>query len=105
PAPNAQLCPELNYIAVVPHWQRGRWEETGSRRKNCVIRPRSFRPLGLPIYVARFPAAPFGVASLPLQKTPRSNVEVSMHRKRLRSEEHTSELQSPDHLVCRLLLE
>src|SRR5258708_30896811 len=27
------------------------------------------------------------------------------HRPRLRSEEHTSELQSPDHLVCRLLLE
>src|SRR5258708_12508788 len=26
-------------------------------------------------------------------------------RRRARSEEHTSELQSPDHLVCRLLLE
>src|SRR5947208_4912874 len=26
-------------------------------------------------------------------------------RRALRSEEHTSELQSPDHLVCRLLLE
>src|SRR5258708_11160658 len=26
-------------------------------------------------------------------------------RQRVRSEEHTSELQSPDHLVCRLLLE
>src|SRR5207244_8329418 len=26
-------------------------------------------------------------------------------RQSLRSEEHTSELQSPDHLVCRLLLE
>src|SRR5258708_23387218 len=26
-------------------------------------------------------------------------------RSRWRSEEHTSELQSPDHLVCRLLLE
>src|SRR5258708_31747476 len=26
-------------------------------------------------------------------------------RRRRRSEEHTSELQSPDHLVCRLLLE
>src|SRR5438552_14361166 len=26
-------------------------------------------------------------------------------RGQLRSEEHTSELQSPDHLVCRLLLE
>src|SRR5258708_16078320 len=29
----------------------------------------------------------------------------SILHKRLRSEEHTSELQSPDHLVCRLLLE
>src|SRR5258708_21821975 len=30
----------------------------------------------------------------------------SIHRARAdRSEEHTSELQSPDHLVCRLLLE
>src|SRR5258708_31925659 len=27
------------------------------------------------------------------------------HSQDLRSEEHTSELQSPDHLVCRLLLE
>src|SRR5258708_19015653 len=27
------------------------------------------------------------------------------HASVLRSEEHTSELQSPDHLVCRLLLE
>src|SRR5947208_12911611 len=26
-------------------------------------------------------------------------------RETIRSEEHTSELQSPDHLVCRLLLE
>ena len=29
-------------------------------------------------------------------------IEALMH---YRSEEHTSELQSPDHLVCRLLLE
>src|SRR5258708_14867193 len=36
--------------------------------------------------------APPGVARL--KRTPRT-----------RSEEHTSELQSPDHLVCRLLLE
>src|SRR5258708_11285423 len=28
-----------------------------------------------------------------------------IHRPTFRSEEHTSELQSPDHLVCRLLLE
>src|SRR2546422_6444712 len=31
--------------------------------------------------------------------------EVAMNIKRLRSEEHTSELQSRLHLVCRLLLE
>src|SRR5207244_8151752 len=30
-------------------------------------------------------------------------VQLALERKR--SEEHTSELQSPDHLVCRLLLE
>src|SRR5258708_25860500 len=30
---------------------------------------------------------------------------VAIHVVRIRSEEHTSELQSPDHLVCRLLLE
>src|SRR5258708_30768302 len=32
-------------------------------------------------------------------------VAVSRPHARDRSEEHTSELQSPDHLVCRLLLE
>src|SRR5258708_31095274 len=34
-----------------------------------------------------------------------ARVGVSAAFKDLRSEEHTSELQSPDHLVCRLLLE
>src|SRR5207244_13175009 len=29
----------------------------------------------------------------------------TLRRRSARSEEHTSELQSPDHLVCRLLLE
>src|SRR5258708_30875332 len=42
---------------------------------------------------------------------PRETETRKMHAQRLRdrhlvrSEEHTSELQSPDHLVCRLLLE
>src|SRR5258708_10655474 len=31
--------------------------------------------------------------------------ELANSTRLLRSEEHTSELQSPDHLVCRLLLE
>src|SRR5258708_23518384 len=35
--------------------------------------------------------------------TPKSPISASFGT--IRSEEHTSELQSPDHLVCRLLLE
>src|SRR5258708_10976424 len=38
----------------------------------------------------------------PLARRPTVRVTVAPG---LRSEEHTSELQSPDHLVCRLLLE
>src|SRR5258708_25782123 len=40
--------------------------------------------------------------------TPRNLAFALNNRKKfggVRSEEHTSELQSPDHLVCRLLLE
>src|SRR5438552_15179428 len=35
----------------------------------------------------------------------RKNIHLLAYNPRFRSEEHTSELQSPDHLVCRLLLE
>src|SRR5438552_10044105 len=34
-----------------------------------------------------------------------AEIEIMIARRDGRSEEHTSELQSPDHLVCRLLLE
>src|SRR5258708_33886146 len=43
--------------------------------------------------------------SLPWWPTTRGRRWRAGTRCRLRSEEHTSELQSPDHLVCRLLLE
>src|SRR5258708_8574437 len=38
-------------------------------------------------------------------RLPRSSLRKPRRHIRFRSEEHTSELQSPDHLVCRLLLE
>src|SRR5438552_4905852 len=44
--------------------------------------------------VVQGPSRPVFIADLPLHCKPF-----------VRSEEHTSELQSPDHLVCRLLLE
>src|SRR5574344_2462299 len=40
----------------------------------------------------------------PLMPMPRANMNIGSSIA-FRSEEHTSELQSPDHLVCRLLLE
>src|SRR5438876_11696265 len=42
-------------------------------------------------------------SSVPTGCTAASDVTIESHP--LRSEEHTSELQSPVHLVCRLLLE
>src|SRR2546427_7929905 len=45
---------------------------------------------------------------LPVADRPAASVERESHRERrdpLRSEEHTSELQSQSNLVCRLLLE
>src|SRR5207244_11155399 len=47
------------------------------------------------------------VSPAPIQRPGAVSPEytVAQIRERRRSEEHTSELQSPDHLVCRLLLE
>src|SRR5258708_19190677 len=46
---------------------------------------------------------PFGLRFIPHTAIiPRNKERIATG---LRSEEHTSELQSPDHLVCRLLLE
>src|SRR5258708_20276263 len=57
--------------------------------------PISFAAAGRELLVARSPAV--------AERSDRSLWLFS--RGRIRSEEHTSELQSPDHLVCRLLLE
>src|SRR5207244_7489977 len=40
-----------------------------------------------------------------VRETPTRTMSASSRPAPTRSEEHTSELQSPDHLVCRLLLE
>src|SRR5947208_10210598 len=44
-------------------------------------------------------------ASISGARTPRCRADCMPGRWSPRSEEHPSELQSPDHLVCRLLLE
>src|SRR5438552_5376945 len=64
---------------------------------------------GTPCHAAGIAAAAFtgtvlNITFYPAQPVPADNARPAAAR-RLRSEEHTSELQSPDHLVCRLLLE
>src|SRR5258708_17630911 len=46
-----------------------------------------------------------GLATIQWTDTKRASARLVVLRSQPRSEEHTSELQSPDHLVCRLLLE
>src|SRR5947208_9196485 len=62
----------------------------------------SIRPprSGLNLYVIRAALLPTPRFQNPMMLYPQSTWITSP-----RSEEHTSELQSPDHLVCRLLLE
>src|SRR5258708_18495736 len=57
------------------------------------------RDLGLPISV-HVGSGPFGVPYRAIERLSQDHLLGPD-----RSEEHTSELQSPDHLVCRLLLE
>src|SRR5687767_15612269 len=57
----------------------------------------------LPIYPGSAGARPSGRARRPLRR--RGCRSTALRRCQLRSEEHTSELQSLAYLVCRLLLE
>src|SRR5574344_2425367 len=71
----------------------------------------SFRIQGLPEAVSTHLAIGTSLASIVITgiSSVRAHLrEVALNWPlviQLRSEEHTSELQSPDHLVCRLLLE
>src|SRR5258708_39938789 len=52
-------------------------------------------------------ALPISLSGTPIAAPPQLDAKGNpiFRKMGLRSEEHTSELQSPDHLVCRLLLE
>src|SRR3989442_2129103 len=56
------------------------------------------RAAGIAIRLSAYPAVPPGARSAP-------PAPAAVRRSARRSEEHTSELQSRPHLVCRLLLE
>src|SRR5215216_4961630 len=82
---------------------------TRDDEKRPATRPAQSASITEPAPAARQRAIELGraVALPPLRKPPRPR-PVTPYVARVskpRSEEHTSELQSPDHLVCRLLLE
>src|SRR5438552_5248429 len=66
-----------------------------------IVGARKDRGIGYAKGRARRSRARLSRRTRPASPKPR---EVAVSRS-VRSEEHTSELQSPDHLVCRLLLE
>src|SRR5690625_7104359 len=83
-------------MGQLPHFTKGVWPLNGVKlpsskpRSNCGSESTTF-PFSLMMAV------------MPVLVPRSSQRPVSMARKR--SEEHTSELQSRGHLVCRLLLE
>src|SRR5947208_12203769 len=64
---------------------------TSTSRRQVRLRGRNYK------------STPLAASRLPRRTPPR--LRLRHCRPHHRSEEHTSELQSPDHLVCRLLLE
>src|SRR5438552_10512386 len=66
-----------------------------------------FRSRGVPLKVAARTASRQAERDLIAEALERThwNRKRAARELQIRSEEHTSELQSPDHLVCRLLLE
>src|SRR5258708_11237256 len=85
------------------------WPETGaSRNGSCIFweHPVSVRAAAAVAVMARIPALTVRcMVDLLRLVTVGEDAARQNGSPVSRSEEHTSELQSPDHLVCRLLLE
>src|SRR3712207_8202681 len=62
--------------------------------------PQAIGRVRLAVFAIYFTLPAVALSALPVTRTPEGDYET-----RLRSEEHTSELQSRQYLVCRLLLE
>src|SRR5690606_40630604 len=96
----ANATSSASSVGAAACW-RGRWAQPAASRNRATAGMRWRWVTWLsPVIVGR--AAPVGAASA-------SHHAASFHArtaaKTLRSEEHTSELQSRENLVCRLLLE
>src|SRR5207244_5095212 len=76
----------------LPGTRRGEPNPTFAKTRQTWAPPRNFQPSGWPSFAL-------------FAKLGNQAVQICrLLSKTLRSEEHTSELQSPDHIVCLLLL-
>src|SRR5207244_11360698 len=100
-APPELYTPSLHDALPISH--RGRRAGPVPRSAAAAAGPRQLRaPRGR---LRRARGASALVVSRPAPPDDESRTAPCRGRAPVRSEEHTSELQSPDHLVCRLLLE
>src|SRR5205814_10330226 len=92
----------LSYTTLFRSRQRLQLAETfeSAVRNVCVFE--NSRQRLFPEHVALGGFFHFRARGVSNQRVPGADVEINV-RQRLRSEEHTSELQSLRHLVCRLL--
>src|SRR5258708_17058664 len=86
--------PQLGIFAVAPH---------NSKCTPRFIKSETRSLYGLP--VATFRSVLYALSFNVERNVATGNPYKDLVSDLMRSEEHTSELQSPDHLVCRLLLE
>src|SRR5437762_8969124 len=108
PEENCYLCPAgkpLNYVGINQRNRAHRYYSTVKRCRGCGQKPQCTRGKFRTIAIHTCEAARQKADEV--AKTPEFAVALRKRRKveALRSEEHTSELQSPMYLVCRLLLE
>src|SRR5947208_9061183 len=100
--------PPRTLTAVTPFSQRdGEHADLHSfpTRRSSDLGERTERPEYIPPIEGGRRTARGELFRRPPQPPPTVPVVPVAGDERVRSEEHTSELQSPDHLVCRLLLE
>src|SRR5207248_11344830 len=99
PPPTSTPFPYTTLFRSSPHPSEAGRSRT-ARPRAAPLRGGERRPTRSPHQVgARAPLSAASTPSVPNEKTARASTEHP------RSEEHTSELQSPYDLVCRLLLE
>src|SRR5258708_17041159 len=104
---DAKVLPHFNFSAMTALAMGQSWNKANPEQKKRLTE--EFRTLLVRTYasaLAAYSEQKFDFRPLRAKPTDTEvTVQVRVLQKSNRSEEHTSELQSPDHLVCRLLLE